>query len=69
MLGTDLHQLFIAKIILWRHFMNKLRFLIMTVLLILVFAGCEQSAKTRSPDSPGQTEIMKKRKFIFKKVT
>ena len=43
--------------------MNKLRFLIMTVLLILVFAGCEQSAKTRSPDSPGQTEIMKKRKF------
>ena len=43
--------------------MNKLRFLIMTVLLILVFAGCEQSANTRSPDSPGQTEIMKKRKF------
>ncbi len=43
--------------------MRKIRFLIMTVLLILVFAGCEQSANTRSPDSPGQTEIMKKRKF------
>lgn len=42
--------------------MRKIRFLIMTVLLILVFTGCEQSANTRS-DSPGQTEIMKKRKF------
>lgn len=43
--------------------MNKLRFFVMIVLLTLVFGGCEQPAKTRSPDSPGQTKIMKKRKF------
>lgn len=44
-------------------FMNKGRFLVMAVLLALVFGGCEQPAKPKTPDSPGQTEVMKKRKF------
>ena len=44
-------------------FMNKGRFLVMAVLLALVFGGCEQPANPKTPDSPGQTEVMKKRKF------
>jgi lipoprotein len=45
--------------------MKKIRFLIMTVLLILVFAGCEQPAKPKKFDSSAQTEAVKKRKRTF----
>ena len=40
--------------------MKKIRFLIMTVLLILVFTGCEQPAKPKKFDSSAQTEAVKK---------
>lgn len=45
--------------------MQKIRFLIMTVLLILVFAGCEQPAKPKKFDSSARTESVKKRKRTF----
>jgi len=45
--------------------MKKIRFLIMTVLLILVFTGCERPAKPKKFDSSAQTEAVKKRKRTF----
>jgi|GEM_PF-3113907 hypothetical protein len=46
-------------------FMNKRRFLVMAVLLILVFSGCEQPEKPKKFDSSAQTEAVKKRKRTF----
>ena len=49
-------------------FMNKRRFLVMAVLLILVFSGCEQPEKPKKFDSSAQTEAVKKRKRTFRVV-
>ena len=45
--------------------MNKRRFLVMAVLLILVFSGCEQPENPKKFASSAQTEAVKKRKRTF----